>query len=155
MGVRIISDGSGTQTKVTKLVRRVEDLTPMWPKVGRYMARTTHKQFTTKGAFLGTPWKPLKPEYRLWKVQNGYNRNILVMTGDMRDSFINRPMSIEKYHRQSATFGSKHKLAIYHQRGTRRNGKKHIPARPIMKTTRGVRKDIHGMIEDYILRNRT
>lgn len=153
MGVRMVGGGQ-VKSSVRGLIRRTEDLRPVWPKVGAYMSRTASRQFSTKGAHLGTPWKPLNPEYRQWKVRNGYNRNILIMTGDMKSTFVGRPMGIEKYERDRAEFGSDSQLAIWHQKGTRRNGKRHIPARPILKVTTDVRRDVKEIIEDYITKGR-
>lgn len=150
MGMKVISDGSGTVTRLKDMSKRTQDVSPAWPRVGRFMSGVARKQFSTKGAFLNTKWKPLKPEYRLWKVRNGYSRSILVKTGDMRSGFTGRPMDIEEYHRDYAIFGSSDPIAKFHQYGTKRNGKKVLPARKILVTTREVRTEVRDMIAQYI-----
>lgn len=137
--------------RIKDLSKRSRDVSPVWPKVGSYLSHANRKQFTSRGAYYDTPWKPLKPEYRRWKLRSGYGRRTLVLTGAMKASFTTRPMSIERYYKKSAVFGSTSELAIFHQYGTRRNGKPAIPARPIMKTTPKVRKTINSMIEYYVV----
>lgn len=154
-GVTIRGRGIGnTKRKLRTYERRVDNVRAAWPRVGRYLASVTRRQFTTKGAFLKTPWKPLKPEYRLWKVRNGYSRAILIQTGDMRSTFTSRPMDIEEYHSNYAVFGSSHPLARYHQYGTRRNGKRVLPARKILVTNKMVRSEVRDIVADYIIKGK-
>lgn len=151
MPMVIVKSGRGVTAKVNGMVRRTQDASAAWPKVGAYLARTTRQQFATKGGRLGTPWQPLKPKYRLWKIKHGFNRNILVMTGDLRNSFVSRPMSIEEYKKTSAVFGSKDKKAVWHQYGTRRNGKRVNPPRVMLKATPEVRAEVKKIITRHIV----
>jgi phage virion morphogenesis protein len=137
--------------KIKAIASRADNLTPAWPKVGSYLSQANRKQFTSRGAYYGTPWKPLKPAYAQWKLRNGYGRRVLVLTGAMKISFISRPMSVERYYKQSAVFGSDNRLAPFHQYGTHRNGKPAIPARPIMKVTPKVAADIKAMLQEYVV----
>lgn len=130
--------------------RRVKNMTPMWRKVGSYIAAVNRRQFATEGAYLGKPWKPLKPEYLQWKVKAGYSKKTLVQTGSMRATFVSRPMLVEQYANKSALFGSTHPLAPYHQYGTHRNGKPAIPARPIIVANAKLARDIGDIIVEYV-----
>ena len=151
MSVTIEKTGlRSTKMRVKAMSTRAQNLTPVWPKVGSYLSQSNRKQFTSKGAYYGKSWKPLEPEYALWKLRHGYGRRMLVQSGAMKLSFTSRPMSVERYYRQSAVFGSNNRLAVFHQYGTRRNGKRAIPARPMMKATRKVKKDIGQMIGEYV-----
>jgi phage gpG-like protein len=120
---------------IRAMANRAEDLTPAWPKVGRYFSRQIRRQWSTRGKHFGTPWKPLARRTRLEKTRLGFGRIPLVRTGKLRESFIGRPMDIETetYKPQSATFGSGLSKAVWQQKGTHRNGKQHIPPRPILK----------------------
>ena len=153
MGVRIDRAAMQNATlKVTTMEKRIKNMNPMWAKVGSYLAQVNKRQFATEGAYLGKPWKPLKPEYRQWKVKNGYGgRKTLVQTGDMRASFVSRPMMIEVYGNHSASFGSGHRLAPFQQYATHRNGKRAIPPRPIIVANKKVARDIAQIVAEYVV----
>lgn len=136
--------------KVRGIARRSENLTPVWPRLGSFLAQANRRQFTSHGAYYGTPWAPLKPDYAQWKLRNGYGRKTLVLSGGMKASFTSRPMAIEKYYKQSATYGSDHWLAKFHQYGTHRNGKQANPPRPMMVKNRAVVKAARDMIDSYV-----
>lgn len=135
--------------RIKETSKRAKDISPIWPKVGSYLSRANAKQFTSKGSYYGTPWKPLNPDYAHWKLRNGYGRRTLVLTGAMKASFTSRPMSIERYYKKSAVFGSNNELAIFHQYGT--SGRTSVPARPIMVMTPKVRKTIRDMTKYYVV----
>lgn len=139
-----------TKFRIKAVNTRANNLMPVWPKVGSYLSRSNRKQFTSRGLYYGTPWKPLQPEYALWKLHHGYGRRPLVLSGAMKTSLTSRPMSVERYHRQSAEYGTNNRLAVFHQYGTRRHGKRAIPARPMMKVTPLVRRDIRDIIKTYV-----
>lgn len=136
---------TGQARRARKMAERASNLTPAWPRVGAYLSAANRRQFQTEGAYYGTPWAPLSPDYMQWKVRNGYSRRTLVMTGQMRASFTSRPLPIERYSRRSAKFGSNSPIAKYHQHGTR-----HMPARPIMVATPVVMDNISTIIADYV-----
>lgn len=138
-----------------KVIRgRAEDVSRVWPSVGQYLSREVRKQFVTEGAHFGTPWKPLKPAYRLWKIRNGFSRKILRRTGELLQSFTGRPMDIERYQRQEARFGSDLDKARWHNFGTKRNGKRVNPPRPILKVTPAVRREVKNIVQDWITKGR-
>lgn len=140
--------------RVKAIKKRAGDVSGAWPSVGAYLSRVATRQFTTEGAFLGRPWAPLKPEYRLWKIRSGYSRKILVRTGGLRNEFTKRPMQLEVYTGNSATFGSTSELSVWHHRGTKRDGKQHIPARPILYVTPTVSKDVRDILAKRIIGRR-
>lgn len=140
---------------IAKMRHRMNHPDPMWPRVGRIISSNTRRQFSTRGAHFGTPWQPLKPEYLAWKLSRGYPRQILVMTGEMRGTVTGRPLDVEEYLGQKAIFGTSNQLAIWHHGGTRRNGKRVNPPRPILKATPGMADEIASVVADYITsRNR-
>lgn len=126
--------------------RRARNLTPVWPEVGDAVASTMRSQFDLEGRELGTRWAPLNPQYRAWKVAEGLNPQILVATGAMRQKFRSRPMNVERYSPTEATFGSRDRIAMFHQYGTRR-----MPARPILYATDPLRREIAVLLRRHIV----
>lgn len=148
-GSRIFVNGNDrVQNKLNRLADRTQDLTEAWPRVQRYIADVEDEQFSSRGARLGTPWKPLQPEYRLWKATKGHNRSPLVLTGGLRASFLGKGRwAIKDTNRKTAKFGSRHPLAHIHQSGT--DGGK-IPARPMLVATAELRAQIQEILDDHI-----
>jgi hypothetical protein len=139
----------GVRKRLATMEQRAADLTPAWDKVQNYLADVEGEQFATHGARLGTPWEPLDPKCRLWKIKAG-RRQLLVLTGGLRDSFMGRgryAIRDRDRNRKTAKFGSKHPLAHIHQRGT--DGGK-IPARPILAKTPEVQHRIQQILEEHI-----
>jgi phage gpG-like protein len=145
-------DGSDITRKLRAMAENGEDLTPVWPRVQRYISEVEGEQFETKGARLGTPWKPLTPEYRAWKIKRGDPNQPLVLTGSLRDSFMGKGRwAIRDWRTSSAKFGSRHPLAHIHSKGT--DGGK-IPARPILRATPEMKKHIKKIVRDHVMDDR-
>ena len=140
---------------IRNIERRVKNPTPMWRKVGSYWSSAVRRNFATEGAYMGHPWRPLKPDYAIWKVRHGYGGKILVQSGAMRASFTSRPMSVERYNGQSAVFGSSDQKAIWHHYGTHRGGKQVNPPRPIMVVNAKTRGDVRQIMKAYVLGKNT
>lgn len=145
-----ISGDRDVSRKIRAYGTRAEDVSKAWPRVGSYLSRAVRQQFVTEGVRFGKPWKPVKPAYRLWKIRNGLSRKTLVATGAMRQSFVGRPMDIEEYRGNTAVFGSSDPKAVWHHYGTRRDGKRVNPARPILVITNDVAKDVRQILADHI-----
>jgi phage virion morphogenesis protein len=127
-------------------ISRLRNPIGLWPKVGSFIAMVERKQFATQGAYLGKPWKPLKPEYLQWKIKHGYSKRILVRTGAMRASLTSRPMEEERYKKYSATFGTNVDYAKYHQYGTR-----YMARRPMFTKNPLIKRGVKGIVKDYFL----
>lgn len=157
MSVEIVVTGRGVNSKrkLNGYKRRTSIPTPAWRKVGALISREVRLQFATRGGNFGTPWKPLTPEYAARKKAMGFPRQILVMSGKMRNSFTQRPMDIERYQGQRAVFGSNERKVAWHQYGTRRNGKRVNPPRPMLKLTPVLRRKIVKAVESYIVSGRS
>lgn len=141
--------------RVELMSKRASNVTPMaWRGVGRYIADAERRQFTSEGKYMGTPWRPLKPEYRLWKIRQGYMRKIMARTGSLRRKFTSRPMDVERYTHNTGTYGVNDRLAKWHHYGTRRNGKQVNPPRRLMKVTPFMRRDIRDILARYVTRGR-
>jgi phage gpG-like protein len=138
-------------TRIRKMGDRAQDVTPVWPRVGSYLAREVRRQFSTKGKHFGTPWKPLARSTRKQKSKLGYPRNPLLRSGALRRSLIGRPMAVEIYRRTNATFGSDLPTADWQQHGTRRRGRRHIPPRVMLKVTPQQSREVAKMMKKYIV----
>lgn len=148
--VVVVNRAEITKRRLRAMGERVDNPEPAWPRVGRMLSLAVRKQFLTKGAYMGTPWRPLKPDYLLWKVLNGYPWQTLVMRGDLRDSFVERPMSVETYLGKSAVFGSNDRKVVWHQFGTFRNGKRVNPARPMLVVNQMIRDEVVDIMRKYV-----
>jgi hypothetical protein len=133
---------------------RDENVAIIWPRVGNLIARSNREQFATRGAFYGTPWKPLSPRTIADKLKHGYGRQMLVRSGALKLEFTGRPMALEVYSSRSARFGSRSKLSVWQQRGTHHNGRRHIPPRTIQKINREMANKIRQMTVAYVVKGK-
>lgn len=146
----VINKAEITKRRLRAMSRRIENPEIVWPRVGRFLSLVVRRQFATKGTYLGTPWAPLKPEYMLWKVMNGYPRQTLVMDGSLKNSWVDRPMSIETYRGSSAVFGSNDRKVVWHQYGTTRHGRQVNPPRPMLVVNAMVRDEVVDIVRRYV-----
>ena len=141
LGFRVLS------RQLEEYADRAEDFRPVWPLVGDLVSQAVGEQFATEGARFHTPWKPLDPDYKRWKIQQGWSSQTLVASGRMRDSFTSRPMAIERYYPDHADFGSDVEYAEYHQTGTSRG----LPRRPIVDwEDETLLRDVDGVLQSYL-----
>lgn len=145
-----VSGGDRLRRELRAREARLNTPDPAWREVGRYMAREVRKQFATKGAHFGTPWKPLAPSTIAAKRRGGWPRQPLVRTGQLKRDFTSSPLDIERYEGSSAVFGASSDVAGWQQRGTKRNGRQHIPARIILKLTPQMRQDVKDILDRHI-----
>jgi phage gpG-like protein len=141
--------------KVARQIRTLDNnvnLATVWRRAGSRIARDNRRQFATKGAFQGTPWKPLAASTLRQKLRSGAKRQMLRRSDALFKSFTGRPMGIEDIRGHEAHFGSPLMTAIWQQNGTYMNGKRHIPPRPIQKLHPDTRKEIVDMVRKHVLR---
>ena len=151
MGVEItVGDTRAAKRKFMAMKRRVQTPDRAWKRVGIYMSRELNKQFSTRGANFGTPWRPLAASTLIEKRRLGFTPAPLVRTGRLKRGFTQRPMDIYETRGMVARFGSSNPIAGYQHHGTKRFGRQHIPARPILRQTFRMRKDIRDILARYI-----
>lgn len=142
--------------KIARDIRKIEraglNMKMVWRRAGSWIARDNRRQFATKGSFQGTPWKPLAASTLRQKLRSGGRRQMLRRSDELFRSFTGRPMGIEDIQQHEAHFGSPLMKAIWHQNGTHRNGKQHIPARPIQKLNNGTRQDIIEAVVKHVMK---
>ena len=134
--------------------KRIENIAVLGPSIGAMFSRNISRNFTTRGAFLGSPWKPLAPSTIAEKVRQGLPTTPLVRTRKMRESFVGRPMSVERYTRKTLIYGSNLERSVWQQYGTHRNGRRHIPPRIIFKVRREDRAAIAKKVADYVMKGK-
>lgn len=138
--------------ELRKLDRNSLNLTTVWRRAGSRIARDNRRQFATKGSFQGTPWKPLAASTLKQKLRSGGRKAPLRKTDALFRSFTGRPMGIEQIGPHDAHFGSPLQTAVWQQNGTHRNGKRHIPPRPIQKLNPATKQEIIDMVLKHVLR---
>lgn len=152
MAVEItVGDVRSAKRKIEQIKKRVQVPDRGWKRVGIFLSREVNKQFSTRGAQFQTPWRPLAMSTLIQKRKLGFTPAPLVRTGSMKRTFTQRPMDIYETRGSIARFGSSSKIAAYQHYGTKRNGRQHIPARPILKVTPRVRKEVRDILERYIV----
>lgn len=129
---------------------RADQLAPVWPRVGRIIARMNGRAFATKGASTGKPWKPLAATTLARKK----NRQWLVESGAMKKEFTGNPMAVEQYWGKQALFGAASRVAKWQQGGTFQHGKRHIPPRVIQRLTPEDRKKIKDQVVQWIFKGK-
>lgn len=141
-----------TARQLRKYADRAEDVSTIWPKVGNVVARGVRRTFSTRGRSINDPWKPLAASTRKQRLALGFgNRSPLVRSGELKNSFTNRPMSVERYYKDHAVYGSNLKLAVWQQYGTYVHGKPRIPPRTLLKLSADDRKKIAGYVLKHIV----
>lgn len=135
---------------------RVDVIPPaVGPQIGAMLSRNVRRQFSTKGVYQGTPWKPLKPSTIADKTRKGFPApNPLVRTTRLKMSLVGRPMGIEKYTRKTMRFGSPLRRAKWQQEGTFRNGRRHIPPRVMLKIGRAERAEMVRIVKKWVVRGK-
>lgn len=145
-----VTGGDKLRRELRRREQNIKQPDPAWRAVGRYLAREVRKQFSTKGAHFGTPWKPLAPSTVAAKRRGGWPRQPLVRTGQLKRDFTSSPLDIERYEGSTAVFGASSDVAGWQQYGTKRNGRTHIPARIILKITPTMRREIRDILDQHI-----
>lgn len=151
-----ISVGAAEMRQVARDLKRLDkatlDLSTVWRRAGSRIARDNRRQYATKGAYQGTPWKPLAASTLKSKLRSGAPRGMLKRSGALFRSYTGRPMGIEIINRHDAHFGSPLQVARWQEEGTFMHGKRHIPPRPIQKLHPATRREIIQMVTRHVLR---
>lgn len=149
MGLTIQGDKTAA-LRLRNLSHRAKDVRPVWARFGLYLSRQVARQFASRGTWLGTPWRPLTPEYRLQKRRKGFGSRILVASGELKGSFTGRPMKVERYGVSSAVYGSDLDTAVWHQHGTHHKGKQVNPPRPMLVPNPKMTKFLKRLLKQHL-----
>lgn len=146
VALRIKSNDTQVTSWLNKLMQGTANPTPVLKLIGNQVANTTKvERFKTETAPDGTPWKPLKPEYRKRKLKLKPRRidKTLQSTGALRRSIV---WQLEGH---SVLVGSNLVYAPIHQLGGR-TGRAMIPARPYLGLSDGDQKAIVEIVGKYL-----
>lgn len=141
---------------IRRIRRRIDrlggDFTPIGYKVGNAIARHNRKQFTMKGAYYGTPWRPLASATIKDKRLHGFRMAPLVRSGDLKAGVTVVPMSKMIFTATKGIYGTIERVAKWQHYGTRRHGRQHIPPRKIIGTNAAMRTEVIDIIRRHVLR---
>lgn len=139
-----------------RVIRRVDGLggafAPIGPKVGNIIARHNRKQFSTKGAWFGDPWRPLAPSTIIQKRRRGFRAAPLVRTGAMKAGVTRAPMSKWIFTSTTGIYGTVERVARWQHFGTFRKGRRHIPPRHIVGSNATMHREIVQVIRNHVTR---
>lgn len=118
----------------------------LWPKV-----------FASEGGYIGSGWKPLNPDYAVWKEAHYPGMPILVASGNMRSTFLDGKRFgkqggyVQMMGKDFLKVGSDYKVGAYtlpliHQMGSRRG----LPSRKIIGFSAREQELYPKLIAEYI-----
>lgn len=139
-------DTRRAELRLKQMRERAGDLTPAFEKWGDDVAEEVRLNFAAEGAWFGSAWAALSPQYAAWKALHYPNKTILRRTDKLFDSLTERPMAVERIGKQQAVFGTDVKYARYHQGGTVK-----MPSRPFLELTAELQRKVNDRILDHIM----
>lgn len=127
------------------LARNAGDMRGTFRHVLTELEHESSKTFSSRGASIGAPWKPLDPSTLARKK----GHPALVKSGGLEHSLTlpNSIGAIRQARKLTFSFGTKHPLAHLHQFGTKGG---HVPARTVLKLTPAIRSMIVRKIHEHL-----
>lgn len=133
------------------------DLRPFWPKVVPLFVGWMNEQFASEGAYWGTPWAPLSPEYAMRKAVMFPGKGILIAEGDLRRESSHpsrratqRTLTLTIQWRKRKRKGRERRVLDprWHQLGTDR-----MPARPLLGQILPppAQRELENAAEEYVV----
>jgi len=148
MGLRITVKISGDATvrrKLAILGNEVNKLPNAMDAIGKEAVRYYGSiGFTDQGRPWGEAWQQLSVQYKKWKEKHYAGRPMLVMTGDMKDSFFARTNST------SVTIDNSASYYKYHQSSAPR--KSNLPRRRMAGINGKIKDVVRSEIRKEIIR---
>lgn len=124
-----------------------KDLRPAFKQIATSFRQIEAKQFSSQGGYGSGGWTALRASTIARKERGGYPMDILVRTGALRDSLIERTSgTVIDIQPLKLSLGTSVPHAIFHQRGTR-----HMQARPLIQLTEGDKRDWMKMLQRYLV----
>jgi hypothetical protein len=121
-----------TERALARLEAMVRDLRWLWPRVSQLTISMISRQFDQEGAFFGSRWQALSPDYAAWKEIHFPGKKIL-----SREGFLRRAATSPE--RQQTAMSLTLTIAPYEGSGGRtispdwfQEGTSRMPARPIL-----------------------
>lgn len=125
----------------------VKDLSAAFREIAQDFHKGEAQQFQSAGGYGAGGWTPLAPSTIERKQRSGYPLDILVRTGELRESLSGRGKgSIETIQPLEMHLGTSSHSAVFHQRGTSR-----MPARPVIMLPEEQKTRWHKIIHKFLV----
>lgn len=129
---------------------RAANLIPAWQEIADWFVDQERLQWGTRGARFETLWPELAESTRADKLREGWTGDILRRTRELERSLTDRPLSVENLQPSHMSVGTRHRLAKFHHKGTKR-----MPKRPLFDTGVIAREGVIGRaVLSWILKGR-
>lgn len=129
--------------ELLRFAERVADVSPVMEEIATQEREAAAKRFDEHGP----GWAPLAESTLAAKASAGYPPDILVATGELRDSLSKLGGAhFEIVTPDSLTMGTSDEIAGFHQDGTSR-----MPARPLVEQDEVRRVDLVKQIQRYMI----
>lgn len=134
------------QVGLSRLEGAIRDMRPAWDQVVQYLDAVETQAFSSEGGTTaGGKWAPLKEEYRRWKARNWPGRQILELTGRLKDSVLgSTPDTVSSRTQTRLEYGTSVPYARYHQRG------EGVPERAFLNLTNRQAAEIGAIMSRYL-----
>lgn len=137
------------ERELLRFSSRAVDLSPAFETIADEMQHWEADQFSSEGAFLGTPWEPLAASTVRSKAARGLPLDILVATGELRDSLTGAGSNaVRDIGPNEMTFGTRVPYAVYHHS---REPRSRLPRRPLIAVDELRRRWIVRELQRYIV----
>lgn len=133
---------------LTRLREDISDWREFWEqKFTPFFYEEMRREFITEGASTGDSWADLSPAYAQWKAVHYPAQGILVRTGDLKASVIDRtdPKAIYRASQNELVIGTEIGYAKFHQYGTR-----HMPQRPVFRVDEAFMGVVGKSMQEYV-----
>ena len=133
--------------KLTYIGERGANVAPAWPAVADMISEEVALNFETQGARFGKPWVPLADS----TMAKGHPGPPLVRTGRLRRKLTTKRLPIIRLTGTTMTIGTTDRVATWQHGGTRRNGRRHIPPRVLIKASPLMARKARKILARYVL----
>lgn len=136
--------GDESDRMLLSVARSLTDLSPVWPKAGKWWARREEGIFARNGR---PRWKPLSPGYIVRRRKEGMGGHMLVRTGTLKRAVTSA--APKRATRQYAVFGPRGRAAPHWS--LLKTGTSSMPKRdPAPPPTKAERAEVAKILADYV-----
>jgi phage gpG-like protein len=123
----------------------IGDARPAWEKMADRFSRWEKRQFASEGRAGSGGWTPLSPRYAAWKARHFPGKGILVRTGELFRSLVERPFGVEHITEDQMTIGSDVAHGEFHQKG---DG---VPQRRAVELVESERREWVKILQQHVV----
>lgn len=138
--------------RLLRMADRMTDAREAFRQVVRILERATRRNFSSRGAYGGSPWPALKPATIARKRRLGQDVRILRATGRLFESLVDSSSSdhVESIGREVLRWGSNVAYGVYHQS---RRPRRVIPFRPPVRLPEHDRRSAMRELQRSVMGN--